>query len=286
MKGNEARVVFFLHPVDQMRNGQVSKVKQLRSSFGGLSLLLLGLIFGLGFLLYGVSTTNQQEVKPTRDPGLVSIKEVSDTRTLSAVTERTKDFADYDIKYDKYDDYYDEYYDNYSFDPPRMKSNVTWRSYFLTEKTTEDTINKTTGTSSSAETETLKKTTLPGTIPFFVMNPADKSFQICHFAEVAWFFYPLVASSSLLLVYLAVLIMKWGYSRSKLVQRWIRVLTGKSPKEEMLLHTLPYYLAITRSSCEVTCRCFLKFNFEFRKRLENKGKQQFWQTPSYPPVKT
>ena len=71
--------------------------------------------------------------------------------------------------------------------------------------------------------------------------------------STTWLLYPLVASSSLLLAYLAFLIMKWGYSRSKLVQGWMRRLTGKSPKEEkMLLHTLPYYLAITRSSCEVS----------------------------------
>ena len=71
--------------------------------------------------------------------------------------------------------------------------------------------------------------------------------------STTWLLYPLVASSSLLLAYLAFLIMQWGYSRSKLVQGWMRRLTGKSPKEEkMLLHTLPYYLAITRSSCEVS----------------------------------
>ena len=71
--------------------------------------------------------------------------------------------------------------------------------------------------------------------------------------STTWLFYPLVVSSSLLLAYLVALIMKWGYSRSKLVQGWMRGLKGKPPKEEkMLLHTLPYYLAITRSSCEVS----------------------------------
>merc|ERR1712107_90455 len=63
----------------------------------------------------------------------------------------------------------------------------------------------------------------------------------------AWQFYPLVASSSLLLVYLAFLVLRYTYSRSKLVQGWTRRLIGNPP---MLLHTLPYYLAITRSSCE------------------------------------
>ena len=70
--------------------------------------------------------------------------------------------------------------------------------------------------------------------------------------STSWLFYPLIAFSSLLLTYFSALFIKLGYSRSELVQGWMRRLTGKSPKEEkMLLHTLPYYLAITRSSCEV-----------------------------------
>ena len=71
-----------------------------------------------------------------------------------------------------------------------------------------------------------------------------------------WLHYPLVASSSLLVAYLAFLIVKWSYSRSALVQGWIRRLTGKPLEEKMLLHTLPYYLAISRSSCEVNWLLF------------------------------
>ena len=103
-------------------------------------------------------------------------------------------------------------------------------------------------------------------IQFFVINPNETllssnmtSHQIYHVTvprllEIStWLIYPLVVSSSLLLAYIAALITKWGYSRSKLVQGWMRRLTGKPPMEEkMLLHTLPYYLAITRSSCEVS----------------------------------
>ena len=36
-----------------------------------------------------------------------------------------------------------------------------------------------------------------------------------------------------------------------LVQTWKRRLTGSSSNEKMILHTLPYYLAISRSTCEV-----------------------------------
>ena len=73
MKGNEARVVFFLHPVDQLKDGQVSKVQPLRRSFVVTVLLLLGLLLGLGVLVFvllqfGDETRNQQEPVPTPTP--------------------------------------------------------------------------------------------------------------------------------------------------------------------------------------------------------------------------
>ena len=55
MKGNEARVVFFLHPVNQFKDGEVAEVKKSLWSFFGfrsLLLLLLGLLLGLGVLAY------------------------------------------------------------------------------------------------------------------------------------------------------------------------------------------------------------------------------------------
>ena len=71
MKGNEARVVFFLHPVDQLKDGQVSKVKTLGSSFGILSLLLLFFLLALGLLLYLFLPF----VVQTRQQGLVQVTE-------------------------------------------------------------------------------------------------------------------------------------------------------------------------------------------------------------------
>ena len=52
MKGNEARGVFFLHPVDQVMGGKVAKVEPLKNSVGIISLLVLALLFGLGVLIY------------------------------------------------------------------------------------------------------------------------------------------------------------------------------------------------------------------------------------------
>ena len=47
MKGNEARVVFFIHPVDQLRDGKVSKVKERSTTFVLLSVLLLVLLLAV-----------------------------------------------------------------------------------------------------------------------------------------------------------------------------------------------------------------------------------------------
>ena len=89
MKGNEARVVFFLHPVDQLKDGQVSQVKPLTSSFGIRFLLLLGLLLALGvllfvFLQFGVQARSQQEP--------VSTTEVP----FNTTTERTEDPDSFD----------------------------------------------------------------------------------------------------------------------------------------------------------------------------------------------
>ena len=89
MKGNEARVVFFLHPVDQLKDGQVSKVQPLRGSFVVTVLLLFGLLLGLGVLVFvllqfGVETKSQQEPLSTTEVPF-------DTTTKSPVTERTRE---------------------------------------------------------------------------------------------------------------------------------------------------------------------------------------------------
>ena len=64
---------------------------------------------------------------------------------------------------------------------------------------------------------------------------------------------PIVMCALLFLTYLTFIILRYTYSRSKVIQGWTRRLTGKpSIEEKMLLHTLPYYLGITRTSCEVS----------------------------------
>ena len=64
MKGNEARVVFFLHPVDQVRDGKVAKVEPLKNSVGIISLLVLALLFGLGVLIYLFLTLKADPSQP------------------------------------------------------------------------------------------------------------------------------------------------------------------------------------------------------------------------------
>ena len=190
MKGNEARVVFFLHPVDKVRDGEVAKVEPLKNSLGVASLLLVALLLGLGvlgYLFFPMVSTTTQTLTTTASP--------SATITTSTETPSTAP----------------------------AKSVIGTSARTTTEKET----------SKNAEVVSMARPT-------------------------SWHFYPLVVSGSILLAYFTVVVVRFSYSRSKLVQGMTRWLIGKPPKEEkMLLHTLPYYLAITRSSCEVVCLfCF------------------------------
>ena len=86
MKGNEARVVFFLQPVDQFRDGEVAKVeKSFWSYFGFRSLLLLGLLLGLGFLTYVLAQIEGQEpaVSTTTAPTTTTVTTTSTTTTAN-----------------------------------------------------------------------------------------------------------------------------------------------------------------------------------------------------------
>ena len=93
MKGNEARVVFFLHPVDQVRDGKVAKVEPLKNSVGIISLLVLALLLGLGVFIYlfltleadpsqpePVSTTDTSSESTTSEPVTTGSTEVTSER--------------------------------------------------------------------------------------------------------------------------------------------------------------------------------------------------------------
>ena len=88
MKGNEARVVFYLHPVDKLKEGQVAKVKPLRNSFlvGFLGLLIgLAPLFYVFYVQFGVQTRSRQRSVSTTDIS-------SDTSTeTAAVRERSRE---------------------------------------------------------------------------------------------------------------------------------------------------------------------------------------------------
>ena len=96
MKGNEARVVFFLHPVDQVKDGKVAKVEPLKNSAGIISLLLLALLLGLGVLLYLFLTPNvdpsQPEPVSTRDTSFESTtSEPVTTGSTEVTSERPRE---------------------------------------------------------------------------------------------------------------------------------------------------------------------------------------------------
>ena len=190
MKGNEARVVFFLHPVDQVRDGKVARVEPIMNFLGVTSLLVVALLLGLGvlgYLFYPMVSTTPQTPTTTNSPTTAT---TTPTRTTSTETPTPA--------------------------PPKS--------------VTENSTRIPAGNKTSGEPEVVS-----------MARPTT------------WQFHPLVVSASLLLAYLTFIVLRYSYSRSKLVQGWTRRLLGKPPKEEkMLLHTLPYYLAITRSSCEVS----------------------------------
>ena len=172
MKGNEARVVFFIHPVEQLRDGKVSKVKERSTTFVLLSVLLLVLLLAVCLFtsIFGLGYKPQELVKLTKQP--IELPGNLPKQKLEDVVP-----------------------------DPEVR---------------EDLIKEIEGHTRGSREK--------------------------------WQFYPLVTSSSLLLAYLAFRALKWRFSRVKILEAQ----TENIPREEkMLLHTLPYYLAITRSSCEV-----------------------------------
>ena len=64
------------------------------------------------------------------------------------------------------------------------------------------------------------------------------------------YLYAMIMPLSSLMVYLAAIFGDWMDLWSKAVLWW-RKMRGLPTEEMLLLHTLPYYLAITRCTCEV-----------------------------------
>ena len=88
MKGNEARVVFFLHPVDQVRDGEVSNVEPLKHSVGIILLLLLALLLGLGVFIYLFLTLEADPSHPK--PVLTTEANSESTTNEPVITGRTE----------------------------------------------------------------------------------------------------------------------------------------------------------------------------------------------------
>ena len=87
MKGNEARVVFFLQPVDQFKDGEVAKVgKPFWSYFGLRSLLLLGLILGLGVFAYVMVQIDHEPLVSTTPAPITSATTSTTVKTTSTPT--------------------------------------------------------------------------------------------------------------------------------------------------------------------------------------------------------
>ena len=72
----------------------------------------------------------------------------------------------------------------------------------------------------------------------------------------------MVASSSLLVAYIAVFFAFQIDLVARILQACRRAQGKPTGDEKYLLHTLPYYLAITRSSCEVILHFDVMEEFE------------------------
>ena len=90
MKGNEARVVFFLHPVDQVKDGKVAKVEPLKNSVGIISLLLLALLLGLGVLIYLFFTLKADPSQPEPVSTTETNSESTTSEPVSVTTQSTE----------------------------------------------------------------------------------------------------------------------------------------------------------------------------------------------------
>ena len=66
--------------------------------------------------------------------------------------------------------------------------------------------------------------------------------------------YGMITFSSLLVAYIAVFFAYQVDLWARVLEAWRGVLGQPPGGEEHILHTLPYYLAVTRSSCEVSKR--------------------------------
>ena len=89
MKGNEARVVFYLHPVDQVRDGKVAKVEPFKNSLGVVSFLLLALLLVLGVLVYlsfNFEVDPSQAEATTRKPTTTTRKPTTTTSHTEATS--------------------------------------------------------------------------------------------------------------------------------------------------------------------------------------------------------
>ena len=89
MKGNEVRVVFFLQPVDQVRDGKVAKVEPFKNSLGVVSFLLLALLLVLGVLVYlsfNFEVDPSQAEATTRKPTTTTRKPTTTTSHTEATS--------------------------------------------------------------------------------------------------------------------------------------------------------------------------------------------------------
>ena len=204
MKGNEARVIFYLHPVDELENIPVLEKSNSSTWWKRLSLFFFLLILLLTATALVFVLTHMSDGQSSIDEPSTTLS----TGTTGATTEgglpleTTKGTA--------------------TFPQPNLESN-----------------NATLTVTSTTTTPLTTTSDAPSVVSL------QPSLNITNL-----FMYATIASATLLTVYIISLFLAWSDIAGEFKRAW-RAVRGQAPDQKMLLHTQPYYLAVTRASCEV-----------------------------------
>ena len=283
MKGNECRVVFFLHPVNQFKDGEVTEVESSSWSRLGLQVFLfLCFLLGLGMLAFvlveannpadsgsksALSSKTAEESgggEPVQQDGRMELKKKKDEVCAECVakTMGKEQLAlmkeEKGMKTGKEEDEEEEETEDDQDDLlGEEEVGNKQQTRVLQEETEAEEVNsnKKQGPnekdSGHRQDKNEGEDVGPGTDQAQTgINEKGQERNKTLWTVPSICLSAMAASSSLLVIYLgAVLAARVGL-KSRLKRFWQG---GRElPQNEiLLLHTLPYYLAITRSACEV-----------------------------------
>ena len=218
MKGNESRVVIYLQPVHPSKEGKVSTEKQSKWRIGLCSFfLILGTLVGLfmfGFVLF-ISVRILSKGYPNSDPESTTATTIVSPTTMATTT---------------------------------SKSTEPIKTTAFTLETKETSIPTATAATAIPSKGRVQKRNLNQSVDY---HPGVPSAELLTTSISTICLYALVASSSLLLVFLTFFFAAKVDLKERAQHTWSRLRGGLPQNTKILLQTLSYYLAVTRSTCEV-----------------------------------